>query len=84
MESGASGGGGAEQVLRTKALGSPQPGVGAVIGFLSIASENRLLKPLKRKSLPRRSREASPGRWSTYPGRGAAGTMETRVSTAQI
>lgn len=40
------------------ALGLQKHGVGTVIGFLSIAFENRLLKSLKRKSLQERIAQA--------------------------
>ena len=44
-------------ILWFNALGLQKRGVGMVIGFLSIAFENRLLKSLKRKSLQKRSSE---------------------------
>lgn len=44
-------------ILWFNAQGLQKPGVGIVIGFLSIAFENRLLKSLKRKSLQKRSSE---------------------------
>lgn len=40
------------------ALGLQKHGVGTVIGFLSLAFENRLLKSLKRKSLQERIAQA--------------------------
>lgn len=46
-----------KHILWLNALGLQKHGVGMVIGFLSIAFENRLLKSLKRKSLQKRSSE---------------------------
>lgn len=39
-------------------MGLQKHGVGTVIGFLSLAFENRLLKSLKRKSLQERIAQA--------------------------
>lgn len=71
-------------MLWFNAPGSQKRGVGMVIGFLSTAFENRLLKSLKRKSLQKRSGEELHRRLSTYKIRIMEGTMETGVSAVEI
>ena len=73
-----------KHILWFNALGLQKHGVGMVIGFLSIAFENSLLKSLKRKSLQKRSSEEWHRLFEYLQNKNNRRKMKNRFSAVEI